>query len=142
VQLCAGRRIRSRVAPLELLIRCQRRLPGLGVELGPAPQTQVSVARAQQRERRIFAVRKIVCHLAELERRRGPIPELEVAFRDEIPGFGHLRLCGSELELDAAEADEGAVEIASPEQGEGFGQLRLGVLDPRLDALRPVSARR
>src|SRR2546422_1721048 len=46
VQLRAGRGARSRVAPLELLIRRQRRLPGLGVELGPAPQAQVGVARA------------------------------------------------------------------------------------------------
>src|SRR5437867_980328 len=111
-------------APGELLVEGQCRLAVRRVELGPPPQAQVRVARAQQRERRIFARRVLVGHLAEVVRRLHAVAGLKLALGEIILNLGHLRIGRRQLVREPPERHRGVTEVPAPELGAGAGQLR------------------
>src|SRR5437763_338084 len=73
-----------RIAAGELLVDGEGRLAVRRIELGPAPQPQVGVAGAEQRQRRVVGGRELIRRLPELVDGEDVVARLEIALGEVV----------------------------------------------------------
>ena len=116
-----------RIAAGELLVDGEGRLAVRRIELGPAPQPQVGVAGAEQRQRRVVGGRELIRRLAELVDGEDVITGLEIALGEVVVDLGDGRIAGLQLEGEPLERLQCLREGAAMEEPARLRQLHLRV---------------
>jgi len=94
-------------------------------DVGPAPQPEIRVAGAEQRERRVLGRGKLVRDLPKIGRRLRVLAELERALGEIVVDLCELRLARPEFERQTLQQELRAPEIAMTKYPHRAFQLHI-----------------